>query len=754
MIKSPLIIPAFLFILGIYVSSVTSINTFFTIIICSFLLILFFFKKKVFILLLLIFTIGILRNTSFYPQTHIYKLIQKKGIIVQNIVGRICSEVIKKDKKSYFIVELEKLNNIKTAGKINFSTTKDGLRYGDRIKTITKIERINRTYNPSSYNFEQRAEIKGIFAKGKNLSRIVVLSNSANNFKKVIIKIRNLLRTQIDSKFGENSKFVKTIILGEKSPELRELFILAGVSHILAISGLHVGLVSFFVFSLLNLFFSKRSSRYITIIILLIYAAVCNFIPSVTRATLMISIFLISKNLKRKHNINNTIATSALLIAIFSPAQVLSISFQMSFAAVIVLTNFVPKIKSSKSKIITFFIIYPLRLILVSFILNLFFAIITLHHFNQINFNSIFSNLLLIPLFSPILILTILVIIMPIGYSFYLFSFKLLYKLFIYILENFSKMPFYWKGLFVDGWVLLISFILLFVFFCFHSKKRWFILPIILILFIFSGKSETDKLKVIFFDAGMGDLNYIKTPEGKNILIDLGPVSYTTGFKSTALPYFVKNRIKEIDLLIITHAHNDHYGGFFDLYENLKIKKVVITDEFKSRKISKTILPKIKDLIILSDTITLISSKDLYIKALHPDKGFKTNSINNSSIVIRLDYREVSILFTGDIEDEAEKYLLKKYKDFLDVDILKVGHHGSKSSSNKQFIQAVSPDYSYIFAPLENRFNFPSQKSLKNLQGSKLFISGENGALVFSSDGKMGKFTTFKNKEIFFDYSF
>jgi competence protein ComEC len=139
---------------------------------------------------------------------------------------------------------------------------------------------------------------------------------------------------------------------------------------------------------------------------------------------------------------------------------------------------------------------------------------------------------------------------------------------------------------------------------------------------------------------------------------------------------------------------------------------------------------------------------------LHPDKEYSDVNINNLSITVRIDMDEFSVLFTSDLEKEAELYLLKKYIQFLDCDILKVGHHGSKTSSITAFIKTVSPDYAFIPTSLKNRFHFPHELTLKKYEylGENLFIAGKDGALQIITDGKSAHFKTYLSDKEFSDF--
>ena len=208
-----------------------------------------------------------------------------------------------------------------------------------------------------------------------------------------------------------------------------------------------------------------------------------------------------------------------------------------------------------------------------------------------------------------------------------------------------------------------------------------------------------------------------------------------------------------IEIIQSTKEHNsDNYLS--TIFNELDVKNIVITDEFQTRKIWNYFNKKVKeekcDVITVLDT-THLSTSTIKCKIIHPDKSFSSNNINNMSIVMRIDYKDFSALFTGDLEKEGEQYLIAHYPEFLDCDVLKVCHHGSKTSSSIAFIKAVTPDFAFIPTSLKNRFHFPHKTTLGKFSflGDYLFIAGKDGALQIETDGENTHFKTYLSKEDF-----
>jgi competence protein ComEC len=321
------------------------------------------------------------------------------------------------------------------------------------------------------------------------------------------------------------------------------------------------------------------------------------------------------------------------------------------------------------------------------------------------------------------------------AFSFCIFVFR--------VWADFSaSLPFYFDCVYLTlPQIVLVYSLLLSGLFFYQSKSRKtkisycsaFVILLIVLLATF--RQPVPTAKITFFDCGLGDLALIETLDGKNIMIDSGPTERSYGnCNQSALPYCRKNGINTIDLLFITHAHNDHYGGLESLLQQMDIKFLAITDEFINREVWLKFHDDIKNenckIVTVSDTMSFYF-KDFSLKIIHPDRKFYHENINNNSLVIRADFGEFEVLFTGDLELEGEEYLLQKYPSFLPADFLKVGHHGSKTACGQKFIDAVNPDFAFISTSLHNKFDFPHPRTLSTLSflDNRLFISGRDGAV-------------------------
>ena len=221
-------------------------------------------------------------------------------------------------------------------------------------------------------------------------------------------------------------------------------------------------------------------------------------------------------------------------------------------------------------------------------------------------------------------------------------------------------------------------------------------------------------LKIYFIDVGQGDCTLIITPKGKKILIDGGE-----GKNEILLPYLLDRGINKIDYIIISHFDSDHCNGLIEVMEKIKVGKVIVSKQPGESEEYRNILEIIKRknieayVVKAQDRITI--EKDLYINILNPAGKLEFNDLNNNAMVAKLIYKNFSMLFTGDIE-KAEENIAQKYKNNLKSTILKVAHHGSKTSTNEEFLKYVEPQIALIGVGENNKFGHPNQQTIEKLK--------------------------------------
>ena len=252
-------------------------------------------------------------------------------------------------------------------------------------------------------------------------------------------------------------------------------------------------------------------------------------------------------------------------------------------------------------------------------------------------------------------------------------------------------------------------------------------------------------LKIYFIDVGQGDSCLIVTPKGKTVLIDGGgSETYDVG-ENTLIPYLLSRKITMLDYVICSHFDTDHIGGILSVMEELKVKNAVISKQGENsenyKKFKKIAKDKKINVVIVSKGDRLNIEKGMYFDILWPrEELIQENILNNNSIVAKLNYNNFSMLFTGDIEEIAEKEIVSIYKgtNALKSTILKVGHHGSKTSSTQEFLNAVKPKIALIGVGENNTFGHPSNSVIERLEssGTKIYRTDQMGEVIFNINNK------------------
>lgn len=250
---------------------------------------------------------------------------------------------------------------------------------------------------------------------------------------------------------------------------------------------------------------------------------------------------------------------------------------------------------------------------------------------------------------------------------------------------------------------------------------------------------ENSAIEIHFLDVGQADSILVKTPDGKSMLIDAG----NNADGQEVVSYIKKQNISRIDVLVGTHPHEDHIGGMDNVINSFDIDRIYMP------KVSHTTRT-------YEDVLTAIKNKGLKVTSPAPGTSFSLgeakctilapnsdnyDDLNNFSIVIKLEYGNISFLFTGDAEEVSEREMLSKSFD-LSADVLKIGHHGSSSSTSPDFLKKVSPKYAVISAGKGNDYGHPSSEVMNRLKNANIpvYRTDENGTIVCTSDGKSIKF--------------
>ena len=540
----------------------------------------------------------------------------------------------------------------------------------------------------------------------------------------------------------------------------------------LAVSGSHITYI-ISAFSILMEKKNKRTTKIITIIFLIFFMALTGFTASVVRASIMGILILTSGLVHRKSDTINNLGISSLIILICNPYTIIDAGFWLSFAGtmgIILLeepiNSYFQKFKICKIKSISWII----NSFTITFAANIIIIPIMAYMFSTFSMTFWISNILAAPVMEFVTIY---------GFLMYFISIFLLpLAKFLGIILNFSLnslikiaeitslIP--GSSIYIKTPYLLeciIYYLILFLIFNWKrikeklennkilekiKKNSYKYISIILISIILTNTISNkifQEIKIYFVDVGQGDSTLIQTIEGKNILIDGGGSefgSFDVG-ESILLPYLLDRRITTIDYLMISHFDSDHIGGVFAILENLKVKNIIISKQGETSENLKkfyeiTNNKGIRTIIVKKGEIVEID-KYSHFEILFPeDNLIEDNILNNNSIVARFNSLDFSILFTGDIEEIAEKRLCELYSgtDKLEAFVLKVAHHGSKTSSTEEFLELVKPKIALIGVGKNNNFGHPNIDVIERLEnmGSKIYRTDNCGEIIIRINRK------------------
>jgi len=579
------------------------------------------------------------------------------------------------------------------------------LSYGDKVLVEGKLNVPNENTIPNTFNYRKYLYNKKIYYI-VNASSIKKIKNNDN----VFYTIKNLIYSRIDK--CKSSDYIKVFLLGDNNldNEVKESYRINGISHLFSISGMHISLIIGILYYYLNKVTYHKFIKYIVIDIFLIFYLFLAFSSSLLRSTIMYILFSINYMFKLKIKKIDIMFITLNIAIIINPFIIYDIGFIYSYLISLFLVCYSCKCKSKiKSIINTSYIAF-----LVSFP-------ITIYNSYEINFISIVLNIILVPIISIIIFpLAILTFIFPFLDNILLYLCNVIENISLFVSNiNITKFIFCKPRLFL----IIIYYIVIIVVL---KKKRYIYIFVILIIFHYSIPYIDSSYNVTMFDVGQGDSIFIKHPNDKgNILIDTGNNSYI--MKNGVIPYLKSMGVKRINFLVISHGDLDHIGEAINLIENFKVEKVIFNCRGFNELEKELIKSLDKKKISYYSCIKELNIDDNKLYFLN-NKNYANENDNSSVIYTELDNHK--FLFMGDASVTIEKEIMNNYN-LPDIDVLKVGHHGSKTSSGKEFINEINPKYSIISVGKNNRYGHPNKEVLDNLNNSKIYRTDTDGSIMF-----------------------
>ncbi len=670
---------------------------------------------------------------------------------------------------------------------------------GTQVTFASSIRPFRNFNNPGGFDYRRQMAFAGIHGSAWVQAGKLQLSEQRSRApaSRLIHEARTRLAQLIDAAGSptavDEKAVLKALVFGDRSgidDRLRERFNRAGVGHLLAISGLHVGIVAAAAFGCFRWIFSfvppllwrgwgRQWAAVAAMIPVLAYGVLAGMSPSTQRAEIMVAVFLAALILGRTTDILNTLAVAALVILVLFPPALFSISFQLSFAAVLAIVYGLEKIgpvggpvrspaERAGRRVVGFVLVSALAIAGT--------APAVLYHFNQTSVVGIAANLFLVPLVGFLAVP--LALVSAFAALFFEPAAALGFWLGIEILhlalagvDFFSGVPFAAVKTvtpsrleillyYLTGWALL------------NLRKtsvaQW-VLAIAIVLAAGDGLYWSYQrfwhrdFKVTAIDVGQGSSTLMEIPGGDVMLYDGGGFSDNRLFdmgRRVIAPLLWRKKIATVDILVLSHPSADHLNGLIYIARYFNVRELWSNGDVNTTKGYEALMAVCREKQIAVRTMDASTGKiaigPVTFEVFHPPEGFLSRSVeidrdnrNDNSLVVKATMGETTFLLTGDIENQAESQLVNRVGRDLASTVLFAPHHGSRTSSSAALVTAVSPAVVVISAGAGNRFGFPHAEVTNRYRaaGSRILVTGTHGAISMRSDGKMVRFEPFVDIE-------
>jgi competence protein ComEC len=645
------------------------------------------------------------------------------------------------DDNVFFVGKLE--NELKVNVRLKKCNYCEELSYGEYIYTEGVIKPISSTRNFAGFNNETYL-IDNHFIGSLITNKITNLEHSKSYFYK-LNAFRNSL-IELYSSYSDHITvgFMLALVVGDRdtlSDEIQILFQKFGLVHLIAISGMQVHILTFGLYKLfIRCGITKERTQVFLLILQPMICILTGMSSSVIRSTFTTGLYLFTKISKLKFLNIDILATSFVILLLFEPLNLLDIGFQLSYFNSLALLLSV-KFLNGKEYFKTIFN--------ASIICQLVSFPILINNFNGISLLSIPLNLICIPLINIVIfpISLFLIVCLPIVSNYY--SYKILLvpsdnilKKLMSILSNLDKYNIELLFPTINLMLIIIETILIIlIFYYFEQGEKLkykivsYLTIIVLVGHIFQPYLDS-KYSITMLDVGQGDCILIKTSYTREtIVVDTGGNFLAKNSKfmvnSIIIPTLKSQGVSQIDYLIITHGDFDHAGNVNEVLKQVKVKNILFGLKKSLTSLEKGVINFAKQNKIKIHSINQLHKLKLangLIEFLTPYSD--TLEGNSSSITFILSCYNYKFLFTGDLENEGEEWLLKNYN-FPEIDVLKVSHHGSKGATSDKFLQEIRPKLALISVGKNNLYKHPHKEVLQRLESinSNVYRTDLSGAI-------------------------
>lgn len=665
------------------------------------------------------------------------------------ITGRVTKREQKEEKQVYYLKDCRCSRTDSKFSVLAYTSKGDSYPIGCELSLYGTIYQLNQADNPGQFDAQSYYQSQGIL--------YTFQTEAEEGFQgewflpERMARLREYLGERILELYEErDGGILKAVLLGDKS-SLREedqlLYQKAGISHLLAISGLHISMIGVSFYQLLRkcrLTFLEAGIP--SAILLLLYGMMTGFGISTIRAVCMFLVMIFGEIFGRVYDMASAMALAALIILFQNPLQAYQAGFLLSFGAVLGICLVYPILQSV-------FQVKKKRWQTVWFSISIFLVTypISIHFFYEYSLYSMLLNFIVIPCMP---------VIMAFGgagmFAGCLFPqigklvgipAHVTLSLYEVLCQGVLSLP---SAVLRPGceepWQLAVYYILLVIglLTLWYGRRRVYVLLFPVAMLVLSLRFHSG-LQFTMLDVGQGDGLFLRFPSNTVCLVDGGSASVKEVGNYRILPYLKYEGVDIIDYVILTHLDEDHISGIRELLKlsgslgGIPIGKLFFPAVGNPDENYEALWKLAEETGIPVDTIgagDCFREEGLTMECLYPIKGSRSGDKNDSSTVLRLTYGKFTLLLTGDLGEQGERQLLRE-NTLQDIDVWKVSHHGSKHSGSESFLKMIRPQLGVISAGKNNRYGHPNDELLKRLEtiGTQVETTIDGGALMIESDG-------------------
>ena len=623
------------------------------------------------------------------------------------------------------------------------------IRIGMFLRVCGKLEEIPGPRNPGEFDSKQYYACRKIYYQMKD-GEVCDKSTGYSYFGQFLQEIRQKAETILDEAAGAYAGIFQAMILGERGnldAETKMQYQMAGIMHILAISGLHISFVGMGFFRLLKKAGAGNGvAGAVSAFLIYAYGIVTGGSVSAMRAVGMFLVLVGAGIAGRSYDLLSAMALSAIVLLLDAPAYLYSLSFLLSFGAVIGIGALTPEIcsllnlekktaKSLAGSVIVWLITLP----------------IALRAYGEVSLAGVILNLLVLPTSGIVLASGIFAL--PVGIFVIEIAKRVVFpgKCVLFLYEKLCEVVGWiphstWIAGSPQLWQCAVYYVMLGVAFAgVKWGKKAASVALVIFAVVFLGYHSRNGLAITCLDIGQGDCCVLKMPGGENFLIDGGSSNKKNTAVYQILPYLKNQGIAILDGIFVSHTDQDHISGIEELLElcaqkltTVRVKNLILPDWDTTGGEYEKLKMLAEQTGIRVQTVregNLLKTKEAQIEILAPENGADGSDTNEDGMVMKVHFGKFRGLFTGDIGAETEKKLLDSMED---VDFLKVAHHGSKYSTCQGFLDVVSPEIAVISCSAKNTYGHPSADTIKKLEdcGAQVEYTMKNGAITVRTDGE------------------